>query len=187
MDLSIHMASTEPLASTRVSGIGGWTAAVIAAVPAVWGVLDPALGGLMLASLVGMPTALVLGTIYARQARSGDTAGAFVVAGSVGIVAAAVPALLIGCLLALPAVLAGPAGLAILPLALAFSIPVMIITVPCAVAWVLVMRMLPPTWAGGTQPRIRSRLARVVALTLLVALVSLGALPGIVRPEPVLP
>jgi hypothetical protein len=156
---------------------GFLTGLVIPAVIVLWALVDSSLSPLAAVGGVGMPVGAMVGAYFASGVRRASIPRVIGIVAQMGAIAAFGPALAIGVALTLPAALSvGLGALMIVPFALLIAVPVLIATVPSALAWTVVMRLFPSSWIGdGLQP-ISGGVATTTSLIVLVALSSFGLL-----------
>ena len=168
--------SSQP-SGTVIAFVGATLGAVIGCTPMLWGMTDRSMEVLVWAGLVGIPTGAILGFREGPRIR---VAGARDVPYRVGLMAlpaALLPGIVVGTLLAIAGLASGPVGLIVLPLAVLYSTLAVLITLPCATAWTVVIRLLPSSWMAGTPTPMRSGRARLTAISVLVVLAGLGGIP----------
>jgi len=162
----------------RARGVGALVGAVVAVIPGLWGMTDRSLELLLGVGLIGAPVAAFLGWQLAVPGRDGRSLSdvAFTT-GKLAVLAAVLPAVAIGGFLTLAGIAMGPAAILILPFAVLFSVVALAVTIPCAVAWTLIVRMLPGEVMRDGGPPIHRVSRRIVGVGMIAAMASVGAVP----------
>jgi hypothetical protein len=171
------MAAVGAISRATIAGVGGFLGGIIGVAPAVWGATDDSLQLLLYAGLIGLPTGSILGYRQARRMRAAPSRDVPLLVLVMATHAAVLPGMIIGGVLAIGGLAGGLAGLFLFPLAVLYSFTAVVVTLPCAMAWAITTRTLPPSVMEGTLPPIRSTTARAVSVAVLVVLALLGAIP----------
>jgi hypothetical protein len=150
VDLTADGVDERPALGRRASAVGAAIAFIIAAVPGLIGSRQEHWTILVLLSTFGAPSAAVLGWRLAHRARRGSRGDAFDLAIAMGFAAWFLGIALFSVLSLLSAVAGDSTNPAMLlgvfvvfVLGMAFMSPALLITIPSAAIWVVVMRRLP--------------------------------------------
>ena len=166
----------------RASLIGLIVGGAIPAIPLVWGVMDSSLMVLAIGGAIGMPIGLVLGGIFGPDARTDDRSKVVAVVAKIAVFAVIIGDLVIGGGLTVAMMAGGPMGLFMGVLAtviglFVLGLPALLLTIPAAIAWVLVMRLVPERLVGDGRRPISRWSRRLPAIGIVAILASLGAVP----------